>query len=50
MSSGGADSSGWGEDPRFGEVGWDIEDVNQQSSGDCLVGSERCGEDSPPVH
>ena len=40
MGSGGADSSGRGEDLRLGEVGGDVEDVDQQSGGDCWVGSE----------
>ena len=49
VGSRGADSSGWGEDPRFGEVSGDVEDIDQQSGGDCWVGSERHGEDSPLV-
>ena len=40
VSSRGVDSSGWGKDLRFGEVSRDIEDVDQQSGGDCWVGSE----------
>ena len=47
--SGGADSLGRGEDTRFGEVGGDVEDVDQQSGGDGWVGSEQCGKDSPLV-
>ena len=40
MGSRGADGSGQGKDLRFGEVGGDIEDIDQQSGGDCWVGSE----------
>ena len=44
--SGGADSLGWGEDSRSGEVSGDVEDFDQQSGGDCWIGPERRGVDS----
>ena len=40
MGSGGEDCLGRGEDSGSGEVGGNVEDSGQQSSGDCWIGPE----------
>ena len=40
MSSRGEDSPGRGEDSGFGEVGWDVEDLDQQFGGNGWIGPE----------